>query len=170
MIHELDIVPRWIKSNDVVDRLVREAQRPQTILQLALISLALVNCLRLVTTDSEKSHGPQTGSYVSDLDALLHGCHLENDLDVAVQVTVALIVRLRWLGRFEVLTTILEDAFEGELPLTADTGCLSYIGMRTDNADHDVESVVDHDTAFNAIMIGGSYPWRQEGWELVSSV
>lgn len=117
---QFNILEEWARSQDgrnLYVRLVEEFQSHQTVEQLTLTMVALMSYRRFYPDSSDGSDQPITGSYITDLDALLRGRSLGNSGTVAERMVFALSRTLNSLGEdFEDLLTFVETALNQEHP------------------------------------------------------
>jgi len=114
----LGILRKWASSQNgwnLYKRLARGIQGSQSVEQLALTMVALMNYRRLLPDSSDDSDHPIKGSYLADLDALLSGHSLGNSGTVWEQMAFAMVRELRsFTHQFESLVTFLETVLDRE--------------------------------------------------------
>jgi len=140
---QFEVLREWASSEDgwnLYEQLARDVHGSQSVEQLALIMAALMTYRRLLPDFSDDSDQPIEGSYIADLDALLHGHSLGNSGRVAERMVFALVRVLRSLAyQFEGLLAFLEIVLDREPPLlhVLDRFSDQYLGWRIDSRTHD---------------------------------
>ncbi len=139
---QLDVLQKWASSEDgwsLHKNLVRDAQDPQSVEQLSLITIALMGYSRLLPDHQDHLEQPIKSSYLADLDAYFHGDSLGNSGRVAEQMVFALIRVFSTFGdQYEDLITFLVTALDRDPPLLHPLAGLSdqYLRCRLDRQTH----------------------------------
>lgn len=135
---QTEVLSEWASSANgwnLYKQLAEDFQGPQSVEQLALTMAALMNYRRLLPDLSDHSDQPIKGSYLADLDALLHGDSIGNSGRVLEQMVFALVrVLFSFVDQFKDLITFLETALGREPPLSHvfDEFSYQYLRQRID--------------------------------------
>ena len=139
---QLDVLQKLVNSEDGLSlhkSLIRDAQDPQSVEQLSLITIALMSYSRLLPDHQDHLEQPIKSSYLADLDAHFQGDSLGNSGRVAEQMVFALIRVLSTFGdQYEDLITFLVTALDRDPPLLHPLDGLSdqYLRCRIDRQTH----------------------------------
>lgn len=119
--HGHNVLCIWAQSENgrnLYQRLVRDVQTPQSVEQLTLSIIALMNYRRLLPDVSDHIDHPIKGSYLDDLDALFNGHAVGNSGRVAERMVFALVRVLEsFAERHLDLITFIETALDRSRPL-----------------------------------------------------
>jgi hypothetical protein len=145
--HQLDVLRAWAGSEDgwnLYKQLAKDAQRSQSVEQLALTMAASMRYRRLLPDRSDDSDQPIRGSYLADLDALLNGQSLGNSGIVWERMVFSLLRVLRsFVNQYEDLITFLDTVLDREPPLlhVFDGFCDQYLSRMINSQPHETAIV-----------------------------
>ena len=140
---ELDVLSKWANSEDgwgLYKKLIRDVQDSQNVEQLTLTITAWAIYRRILPDRLDNTQQPIRGSFVADLDALLHGAALGNSGKVAERMAFALLCELYTsVDQFESLIRFLETVLDRENPPwhIFDGFSIEYLRLRIKGQPHE---------------------------------
>jgi hypothetical protein len=164
-VRQHNVLREWARSEggwNLYEQLIRDVQDSQTVEQLALIMVALMNDLRLLPDRLDHINQPINGSYLADLDALFHGEPLGNRGRVAEQMVFALVRVLHsFAGQFKDLIAFVETALDRERPLLHPFDGFSdlYVSQKTCGRTHKTAMVEPSQIKMPELRVDDDLDW-----------